>query len=168
MAKNSLNFELEVTQFRKDVASYLKVLRINSVIVIYNIALRFLYRCLANTPVASIATAGYVGGRAAGGWFKAVRGLDGVPVITKPHDPVRVQQGVAEGYFKLLKAAGRTDVVVGNLVPYIVMLELGHSKQAAAGMMRVAMIATSRELKKATQSLILSKRRLRRSSGGTI
>ena len=85
-------------------------------------------------------------GQARAGWYAAVNGLQ--PGIAnrmnwasriKTDDPEKIEQGKFEGDFEDHLHGKDKYVDLINGVDHIVFLEYGHSRQAPAGMVRIAM-----------------------------
>lgn len=95
-------------------------------------AAEMLARVVNATPVTEQPVAG--AGRARGGWVVTVNGTGGGEAAPDPDGAATVARGEA-----VIAGAKAGDVVtIQNAVPYIGELEYGHSKQAPAGMVRVA------------------------------
>jgi len=68
-----------------------------------------------------------------------------------PNDGPGVREGKSEGEYREDLKGGNQFIEITNGVPYIVPLEYGHSSQAPAGMVRVAMRVASRNMENRTR-----------------
>ncbi len=106
--------------------------------LVKEIGVAFLQGVIPMTPVASIETAGYVGGRARAGWYMAASKLNAP--FSEVGDQDFIAIGRREGeYFQKLVGDDKPYIVITNGVPYVLILEFGYSDQAPAGMARVTM-----------------------------
>lgn len=130
-----LSIEWETDVFERYTAALIRGLdEESSARVLRAVALEFLGRVIRKTPVDK--------GRARAGWTSFLL-ASGLPADVGGSDATAIAQGQRESFFESNFQGGSPFIVLGNAVPYIVVLEFGHSGQAPAGMMRI----TFRELR---------------------
>lgn len=95
--------------------------------------------------------AGYVGGRARASWGVGLNRYEGVDVTVTDRNG---QQTILRGAARLNSYKPGDSVWIGSRLPYIERLEFhGHSKQAPAGMVRLAITRWNDHLTSAIRSL---------------
>ena len=141
----NVEFELETEEFRAWTEAAIENLHDEQAeLFLEAMAMELISRLIKKTPVDT--------GRARGGWSSYAL-AKGLPVPIGP-DLEEWARGLTESSFRERFGGAKSFIVISNAVPYIVVLEFGHSSQAPAGMLRI----TFRELMAGSMSPEMSER----------
>ena len=129
-------------QFDADIDKFAKAIGLGKQIVVRKIALDIYGKIKQRTPVDT--------GRAASAWTFTVG---------TPSDYIPPEEGftaMPDTPLALSQVDGNQPIYIINNLPYIEPLEMGHSKQAPAGMVRLSLAEVASEIEFYTESLLPS------------
>jgi len=136
MAKKAsfITIEMETRKFNRHIDDLIRNLNSKEgALAMLQIAFQLMQRVIVRTPV--------LYGMARAGWYKGqdqISKRGGFGYLADVSTPEE-SRGYKLGRFRARLTGPNKHVTIGNLVPYVLMLEYGWSRQAPQGMLRVSM-----------------------------
>jgi hypothetical protein len=145
-----------MSQFAVSVAKFVEKAKSAPEIVVRKVSMDLFTRIVMRTPVGnptlwkSSPPAGYVGGRARASWRIGINQFEWVMDVRFDENGAAT---IAYAHVELARWKPDDTIYIGSRLPYIRPLEYGHSRQAPAGMVRLAVAEWRDFLKQAVDEL---------------